>query len=175
MTYYRLAVDWPAVRAAIFPVSALPLNRGHAFSSNDAQSPQYLQGDSFGRDNSELILPASSVKCGGGPQCSPPHIRVVKQCYGAQNGEWGATSGARRTFLGEDSRQYLDYEKIIGQVYQEMFLILFGAGGFEGNRYRLSQCSKRYDSMAGSRGFRCLNCLLLLPPLLSRRLWDDSP
>ncbi|KAF9503985.1 hypothetical protein BS47DRAFT_1386335 [Hydnum rufescens UP504] len=39
-----------------------------------------------------------------------------------------------------------------GWGHQELFLILFGAaaGGFEGNRYRLSQRSKRYDSKAGS-------------------------
>ncbi|KAF9504591.1 hypothetical protein BS47DRAFT_660577 [Hydnum rufescens UP504] len=42
----------------------------------------------------------------------------------------------------------------MGRAYQEMFLILFGVGGFQGNGYCLSQHSNRYDSKAGSRGFQ---------------------
>ncbi|KAF9503810.1 hypothetical protein BS47DRAFT_1355832, partial [Hydnum rufescens UP504] len=42
----------------------------------------------------------------------------------------------------------------MGRAYEEMFLMLFGAGGFEGNRYRLSQRSRRRpydDSVAPDR------------------------
>ncbi|KAF9503591.1 hypothetical protein BS47DRAFT_1356109, partial [Hydnum rufescens UP504] len=45
----------------------------------------------------------------------------------------------------------------MGSAYHEMSLILFGAGGFEGNRYRLSQRSKRRpddDSVAPDRTHR---------------------
>jgi hypothetical protein len=43
---------------------------------------------------------------------------------------------------------------IMGRAYQEMHLILFRAGGFEGNRYPLGQRPKRYDSKAGRPGFQ---------------------
>ncbi|KAF9503734.1 hypothetical protein BS47DRAFT_1386392 [Hydnum rufescens UP504] len=36
----------------------------------------------------------------------PPLICAVKKCSGAQNGEWGAVSGARRSILGQDSTTF---------------------------------------------------------------------
>ncbi|KAF9507397.1 hypothetical protein BS47DRAFT_1398668 [Hydnum rufescens UP504] len=73
MTNCRLAADWSPVRAATLPVFALTLNRRHAFSSSDTECPQYLRGDSFGRDNDEIDPPGSSIKPGDGSECIPPY------------------------------------------------------------------------------------------------------